>query len=176
MIPLPDPLHPAVVHFPVALLLLGAALAVLAVFIRRWHLPLFAAIVLSLGALGAVAATVTGEEEEEKVEHAIPSAEPVLEEHAEWGETARSAGLLAAALAIGAVALSSRPAIGRFLSVLTALVAIGAAHAVVEAGHFGGELVYRHGAGVAPGTAGAGYVAPVSSAQDYGREEKHDDD
>lgn len=64
MIPLPDPLHPAVVHFPVALLLLGAAVAVLAVFVRRWHLPLFAAIALSLGALGAVAATVTGEKEE----------------------------------------------------------------------------------------------------------------
>lgn len=176
MIPLPDPLHPAIVHFPIALLLVGAAMAVAAVFVRRWHLPLFAAILLSLGALGAVAATVTGEEEEEKVEHAIPSAEPVLEEHAEWGESARNAGILSAVLAIGAAALASRPVIGRFLSVLTAFVAIGAGYAVVQAGHFGGELVYRHGAGVAVGAVGADAAVPASPAMEYGREEEHGED
>lgn len=176
MIPLPDPLHPAIVHFPIALLLVGAAMAVAAVFVRRWHLPLFAAILLSLGALGAVAATVTGEEEEEKVEHAIPSAEPVLEEHAEWGESARNAGILSAVLAIGAAALASRPVIGRFLSVLTAFVAIGAGYAVVQAGHFGGELVYRHGAGVAVGAVGTDAAGPALPAMEYGREEEHGED
>ena len=175
MIPLPDPLHPAIVHFPIALLLVGAAMAVAAVFVRRWHLPLFAAILLSLGALGAVAATVTGEEEEEKVEHAIPSAEPVLEEHAEWGESARNAGILSAVLAIGAAALASRPVIGRFLSVLTAFVAIGAGYAVVQAGHFGGELVYRHGAGVAVGAVGTDAAGPALPAMEYGREEEDND-
>jgi uncharacterized membrane protein len=176
MIPLPQPLHPAIVHFPIALLLVGAAVAVAAVFVRPWHFPVFAAILLSLGALGAVAATVTGEEEEEKVEHAIPSAEPVLKKHEEWGESARNAGILAAVFAIGAAALVSRPVIGRFLSVLTAFVAIGAGYAVVQTGHFGGELVYRHGAGVTPGTAGPGTAAPESSAAAYGREKEHGDD
>jgi uncharacterized membrane protein len=172
MIPLPEPLHPAVVHFPIALLLVGAAMAVAAVFVRRWHLPLFAAILLSIGALGAVAAVFTGEQEEEKVEHAIPSAEPVLEEHAEWGESARNAGILAAVFAIGAAVLSSRPVLGRFLSVLTAFVAIGAGYAVAQAGHFGGELVYRHGAGVTIGTAGPDALAPVPAAIEYRREEE----
>ncbi len=146
-------------------------MAVAAVFVRRWHLPLFAAILLSLGALGAVAATVTGEEEEEKVEHAIPSAEPVLEEHAEWGESARNAGILSAVLAIGAAAVASRPVVGRFVSVLTAFVAIGAGYAVAQAGHFGGELVYRHGAGVTVGAA-----VPASPAKEHGREEEHGED
>ena len=36
---IPDPLHPAVVHFPIVLLLLGAPLAVVAVFVRRFNLP-----------------------------------------------------------------------------------------------------------------------------------------
>ena len=176
MIPFPEPLHPAVVHFPIALLLVGAVFAAAAVFVRRWHLPLFAAILLSLGALGAVAATATGEEEEEKVEHAMPSAEPLLEEHAGWGESARNAGLLAAVIALGAATLASRPVLGRSLSVLTALVAIGAAYGVVQAGHFGGELVYRHGAGVTPGAAAAGGVTPLSHAREIHREEEHGED
>lgn len=146
---MPEPLHPATVHFPIALLLLGAAVAVLAVFVRRSHLPLFAAVLLSLGAIGAVAATVTGEEEEEKVEHAIPSAEPVLEEHADWGERARNAGIVAAVFAVIAAVASGRPVAGRALAVLTASAALVAGYSVAQAGHFGGELVYHHGAGVA---------------------------
>jgi len=148
MIPLPEPLHPAVVHFPIALLLLGAAVAGLAIFVRRWHLPLFAALLLSLGAAGAVVAVATGENEEEVVEHAIPSAEPLLEEHARWGDMARNLGLAAAALAVVAAFFVSKPFFGRAFSVLTALVAFAAAYCVAEAGHFGGDLVYRHGAGV----------------------------
>lgn len=151
-------------------------MAVLAVFVRRWHLPLFAAILLTLGALGAVAATITGESEEEQVEHAIPSAEPVLEEHADWGESARNAGVLAAMAAVGAAAVASRPVIGRFLSFLTAFIALGAAYAVVQAGHFGGELVYRHGAGVAIGTATRGKAtAPARPAEFRGGEEHGED-
>ena len=176
MIPFPEPLHPAVVHFPVALLLLGASVAVLAVFIRRWHLPLFAAILLSLGAVGAVIAVATGEEEEEKVEHAIPAAEPVLEEHAHWGEGARNAGILAALLAVVAAVLVKKPFGGRVLSALTACVALVAAYYVAQAGHFGGDLVYRHGAGVMSGgqTMGSGESSPAPG-REARREEEHED-
>jgi uncharacterized membrane protein len=175
MIPFPEPLHPAVVHFPIALLLLGAAVAVLAVFVRRWHFPLFAAVLLSLGAIGAVAATVTGEEEEEKVEHAIPSAEPLLEEHAEWGERARNAGIVAALLAVLAAVAANKPVGGRLLSVLTACAALVAGYCVAQAGHFGGELVYRHGAGVAldrgPGSGES--VLPARGEHEEERGEYH---
>ena len=178
MIPFPDPLHPAVVHFPIALLLLGAGVAVLSVFIRRWHLPLFAAVLLALGAIGAVAATVTGEEEEEKVVHAIPSAEPVLEEHATWGERARNAGIVAAALAIVAVIVARKPVGGRAASVVTAAVALVAGYCVAQAGHYGGELVYRHGAGVLmsrPVEAPASIMAPAAVGQDNPAEENEED-
>jgi len=144
----PDPLHPALVHFPIAFLMAGAVLAVASVFTRRWHLPLFAAVLLSLGAIGAAVAVATGEREEEKVESAIPSAELVLEEHAVWGERARDAGILAAVLAVGAPLMAHIPLGGRLLSSLTACAALGSAYCVAQAGHYGGELVYRHGAGV----------------------------
>lgn len=175
MIPLPDPLHPAVVHFPVALLLLGAVVAVLAVFLRRWHLPLFAAIILSLGAIGAVVATVTGEEEEEKVEHAVPLAEPVLDEHAAWGEGARNAGIVASLLAVAAAVLVNKPVGGRVLSVLTACVALVAGYYVAQAGRFGGDLVYRHGAGVMIGTQMSAGEASASPVREAGREKENED-
>ena len=60
MFTIPDPLHPAIVHFPIVLLLLGAPLAVLAVFVRKWQLPLLAAVVLGLGGAGAITATWSG--------------------------------------------------------------------------------------------------------------------
>lgn len=160
MIPLPDPLHPATTHFPVAFLILGAAVAVVAVFVRRWNLPLLAAILLVAGAVGAVVAVNTGKEEEEKVEHAVPAAEGVLESHEEWGENARNAGIIAAFFAVIAVFFAAKPVAGRVLSAVTALVALNAAYCVAQAGHFGGELVYRHGAGVSSGTAGSGQSVP----------------
>jgi uncharacterized membrane protein len=175
MIPFPTPLHPAIVHFPIALLLVGALTAVVAVFVRRWHLPLFAAILLSLGAIGGVAATVTGEEEEEKVEHAIPSAEPLLEEHADWGERARNAGIVAAVFAVIAVLAANKPVGGRVLSVLTACAALVAGYSVAQAGHFGGELVYRHGAGVALDR-GPGSGSNVRPARGEHEEEERGED
>jgi hypothetical protein len=38
MVSLPDPLHPALVHFPIVLLLLGAAVAVLSALVNRGRL------------------------------------------------------------------------------------------------------------------------------------------
>jgi hypothetical protein len=50
---MPDPLRPAVDHFPIVLILLGAVAAIVAAIWRGGHLPRFAAVLLGLGALGA---------------------------------------------------------------------------------------------------------------------------
>lgn len=50
---MPDPLHPAVDHFPIVLILLGAVAAIVAAIWRGGHLPRFGAVLLGLGALGA---------------------------------------------------------------------------------------------------------------------------
>lgn len=175
MIPLPDPLHPAVVHFPIALLTIGMPLAVVAVFLRRWHLPWLAAIVLVMGAAGAVVAVATGNQEEEMVEGGSEALEQVLDKHEELGEMTRNIAVVAAVLAVAAALASCMPIAGRGLSLLAALAAIAAAYFVAQTGHYGGELVYRHGAGtnvVAP----SGGATAEHGGSDAARSGGHDDD
>lgn len=164
---LPDPLHPALVHFPVVLILLGAVLAVLAVPLRRVWLTRSVALVLAWAAVGSLAAAWSGEEDEDAAEHAGAVVESVFEQHEEWGERTRNAAILAAlAAGCAAVMFSRMPRGGRGLSAITAAIALAASWCVVEAGHYGGLLVYQHGVGMkSPG-----------EVPDPGKPSRHDDD
>ena len=143
----PSPLHPAVVHFPIVLILLGAALGVAAAFIRRWHLPGIAAAILTLGAVGSVVATKTGEREGEMAGE-TPGIEILLDQHENWAERTQIAAIIVALLATGAAVTSRWSRASRALSVATAAGALVAALCVAETGHYGGQLVFRHGTGV----------------------------
>lgn len=153
MIAFPSPLHPAVVHFPIAFLMAGAATALVTAFFRRWHLPWLVALLLVLGAAGSVVAVGTGEEEEEMAEASSAAAERILDEHEEWGKLTRNLALAAAVFALAAAFAAKTRMAGLGLSVVTALLALSGAYAVAQTGHYGGELVYRHGVGI--NTAGA---------------------
>jgi uncharacterized membrane protein len=151
---LPDPLHPAIVHFPIALILLGSLLAVLSFFRPAGTLPRFTALILCLAALGAVAATWTGDNDEDRAEEAGPAAEQILEEHEEWAERSRNAAIIAAlAAGVAAILQKRSPHVSRGAAALTALVALGASWCVIQAGHYGGKLVYQHAVGVSQGDA-----------------------
>jgi uncharacterized membrane protein len=159
---LPDPLHPAIVHFPIVLILLGTAIAAAALAFPRTALAWFSAAILASGAMGAVAATWSGDEDEDKAEHSGAAAKQVFEEHEEWGERARNAAILAAlAAAAAAVSRKRLPGFSRVMAALTAIVALAASWCVIEAGHYGGQLVYQHGVGVKlAGQASSGKAAP----------------
>lgn len=164
---LPSPLHPAVVHFPIVLLLLGEVVALPAALFRRWQLPTITAVLFGLGALGAVVAVQTGESEGDRVVE-TPALEAVLEEHEEWAERAQVAALIVAALACGAAALGRWPGVARGFGVLTVVGGLAVGWCVVETGHYGGQLVYRHGAGVAAGpVTGRMSERPSSEAGEY---------
>ena len=76
---LPDPLHPAVIHFPIVLMVLLPLVAAWALWtIRRgarpaaaWLVPLVTAAALALSSWIAVE---TGEREEDRVERVVPEA------------------------------------------------------------------------------------------------------
>ncbi|MEE8314674.1 MAG: DUF2231 domain-containing protein [Myxococcota bacterium] len=146
---LPDPLHPAIVHLPIALALLIPVFSILGILaIRSDLLPrrVWWGVVLLQALLAGSAwlATETGENEEERVERVLEH--DLIHEHEEAAERL----LLLAAIGLVPVGLGlwagRRGAIGRLLHVLLALVVVAAA---ISTGRLGGELVYQHGAATA---------------------------
>jgi uncharacterized membrane protein len=170
---IPEPLHAAVVHFPIVfamLLPLVAAVALVAIhragsITQWWGITL--AVMLGLAASSFVAVR-TGEAEEDRVERAV--GEQPLHAHEEAGE--RFLVLTGALLVIGAAGLLPKRA-GAAFRLIGAAAAAGVMVAGWQVGHTGGELVYRHGAAAAyhAGEAGAGSLAPAAVR----RRERRDD-
>lgn len=160
---LPDPLHPAVVHFPIALLIVGGVAAFLALPARSRFPSAVAAVVLTLGTLGAIVARQTGEAEEERLEPVTVPIRELIDDHEAWANYTIISGLIAsilAALAYRATARDSRATL--LLKSLTATVALLAAFSVYQTGSRGGRLVYDHGIGIRGTTIIA--PAPADSA------------
>jgi uncharacterized membrane protein len=144
----PNPLHPAVVHFPIVLVLLGAAVAVVAVFWCKHEIPVLAAVLLSLGALGSWAAVESGESEGGLLERGSPQREALVDAHETWAKRTLGISIVAAISATAAVLARRRPRLARAVAVVAAMASAGAAYSVFETGHRGGALVYQHAAGI----------------------------
>jgi uncharacterized membrane protein len=148
MFEIPIPLHPAIVHFPIALIFLGALLSTLTIFTRRGALPQFAAVTLILAAALAQLAISTGGDQAEAVLKRMPEAKPLILVHAEWGEWVRNVALIAAISAVLALAFYRVANIRRVLAFITTLIAGAACYCVFEAAEHGAAMVYHHGVGV----------------------------
>lgn len=142
----PEPLHPAVVHVPIALAILLPAIALATwLAIRRAWLPARAWVpVVAFHLLlvaSAWAALETGEQDEERVEPVV--GERLIHEHeeaAEWFLWSAVAATLVSGLGLLGGTVGG---VGRIATVAATLVVFGAG---IRTGHLGGELVYRHGA------------------------------
>jgi uncharacterized membrane protein len=143
---LPNPLHPAVVHFPIVIAFLLPLFAIGAMVairkgarpLRAWLLPLAGAAALAASSWVAVQ---TGEAQDERVERVIP--EQPLESHEESAELFLT---LSGVLLVVTAAGLARGAFGRAARITAtagavALIAVGA-----RVGHSGGQLVYKYGA------------------------------
>lgn len=158
---LPDPLHPAIVHFPIVFMILLPIAAAFALWsIRRgsrvrsaWAVPTAFAAGLTLSAWLAVE---TGEGQEERVENVV--AEQAIHPHEEAAE--RFLVLSGVLLVIsGAGLLDGR--VGRVARLATIVGAVGVAGAGAQVGHTGGKLVYQYGAASAYTQSGPNGERPV---------------
>lgn len=138
------PIHPMIVHFPIALLLASCLFDALAL---RWRGEQFRDTGLSLlvvGLLAAGVAVLTGHFAEEAVEHSgIPK--EAIERHEEFGFAVfwLFLALLGLRVAMYRGWMREQPK-------LMLVLGLGGAMLMVAASYFGGELVYRFGAGVMP--------------------------
>ena len=174
---IPDPLHPAIVHFPIVLTVLAPLLAAAAFWAidsgrvsgRSW-LGVVMLQVLLVGT--AWVAMETGEREEDRVEGVV--AERHIEEHEEAGERFLVLAALVLPLAAAGMLAGRVGAINRALTIVLLLAALGAAGA---AGHSGGELVYRHGAAMAYTQRGPGETGqPLADTGHLDDHDRDDDD
>ncbi len=167
---LPDPLHPAVVHFPIVLSALLPIFALGALWANRrgahsrwtWAIPLALSAVMTLSGWVSVEA---GEDQGERVEDVV--GESALHEHEEGGERFLVlSGLLLFVAAAGLIGGTVGTA-GRYLTTAGSLVVLWAGVAV---GSSGGALVYEHGAAAAYVTSPSGN-APTAAIQENHEEE-----
>jgi len=163
-------LHPAVVHFPVALIPVAALLdlAVLSARSRRW-LDRAAATVWALAAIGAGGAYWAGRQAADSLTGVPPQVQPHIVEHSDWAWWTLWAVVL---LALARLAVTASDAgADRLRKVplrwLIWLGSLGCVALVLYTADLGGGLVYRHQ--VAVGTVDE--AEPLETNGDEGSED-----
>ena len=141
--------HPQIVHFVVALLLVGVALRIVSLTPWFTFSNHAAATLLLVGTVASVLAVRSGTDAHGPVER-IPGVRDAVIEHEEKGEWARNIFLGVAALELIALGLSRKPDMaryGRYAHFASAIVGCLGSAAVYEAAEHGGELVYSYAGG-----------------------------
>ncbi|MBK7350882.1 MAG: tetratricopeptide repeat protein [Gemmatimonadales bacterium] len=139
-------LHPQIVHFVVALGIVGVLFRLVSLSgALAWTKPA-ATVLLLVAAVAALAAAKSGEEAHGPAER-IPGAREAVHEHEEAGEWARNVFLLIGLLEVAGVALRQKPA-GKWLLVASGVAGLAGIGALYRAGEAGGELVYSYAGGV----------------------------
>ncbi|MFN8652149.1 MAG: DUF2231 domain-containing protein [Gemmatimonadales bacterium] len=140
-------LHPIIVHFVIALGILGVVFR-LASFLKpfAWANPAARVLLICAGIAGFLAAE-SGDAAHGSSER-IPGARSAVHEHEEAGEWARNMFVIVALLEVAGLALRNKEKLARGMAIASAIGGITAGFAVYRAGDLGGELVYSYAGGV----------------------------
>ncbi len=139
--------HPQIVHFVVALGLLGVAFRLVSLTGKfEWTGPAASALLILAG-IAAVAAVQSGTDAHGLAEQ-IPGARDAVHEHEELGEMVRNIFLVVALLEIGALVLMKRTAQVKWLRVASGIIGVVGCFYIFEAAEHGGEVVYGYAGGV----------------------------
>lgn len=180
-IPAWDGLHPAMVHFPIALLFAAPVLLLLSLFMRRsWRPWAVASLTLmSIGTVGAWLAAGTGHAAAQLVEK-TPMLERAIGQHEALAITTRNLFTMVTAL-FGALLLVERmvkkplPAPWRTtLHAMILVLYVGCTFMLANAANLGGRLVHQAGlrAMVGPASAAAVPAQPPAATGSGGSQSK----
>ncbi len=140
-------LHPVIVHFVIALGVVGVLLRVLSLFpFGQWARHGATALLL-IAAAGGALAVKSGDAAHGPAER-IPGARDAVQKHEHDGERARNVLGFVALLEVGALLFRKKATAARGLMAASAVVGVVAAYLIYEAGEHGGQLVYEYAGGV----------------------------
>jgi len=137
-------LHPMIVHFPIALLIVGFLSDLVGLFTKREFFTQAGFYLLVLGALGVVAAYISGSQAGGGIteEGALKQA---LEVHEDAATLTIWVVSTAALFRIALVLWNKFKGALKMVSIILFMLGVAA---VARTGYYGGELVYKHAAGV----------------------------
>lgn len=173
---IPNPLHPAVVHLPIALAVLAPIVALGALLFIRRGTKVRTAWGMFVGSLAALllagwVSLQTGEQQEEKVEDVVGEASIHGHEEAAEFFMLTTAGVLV--LGLAGFASGRLGQVGRLAATMGTVAILGSGWRV---GHSGGMLVYRDGAASAYATGGQPGVEGQPDRPSGGGERRGDSD
>lgn len=136
-------LHAMAVHFPIALLMVGFLSAIIALFSKKEFYHKAAFYLLLLGTLGIIVTYLAGNAAGEGME------EGTLKKAMELHEQAATVSLWLTIITAGAyLSIYFFKYHKNWLKIISVLLFAGAISAIARTGYLGGQLVYKHGAGV----------------------------
>jgi uncharacterized membrane protein len=143
-----------IVHFPVALVLVAFASELAGLFLKKKFYQNVSLYILVLAALGAVAAFITGDAAGDGMDGG--SLQQALEVHEKAAALTLWLTIAAAAAKIGLELLRKK---ARWFYIVSFVILLAATASVARTGYLGGQLVFKHAAGVELGIGNSGAFA-----------------
>src|SRR6187399_1333269 len=116
---IPSPLHPALAHFPIAFVILGAILAGFSFFLQKRNLIIATAIILITSSLSTFIAMTTGNNAKTNFLDLYPQEKATVEQHAKLGESLTKISFVAAILSTIPIIITKNKRINSLFRFLT---------------------------------------------------------
>lgn len=137
-------IHPMIVHFPIALLIVAFLFDVISLFIKEEFYSKAGFYLLILGTLGVIAAFFTGNLAGSGISES-GKLKDVLETHEEAALISMSIMIIAAVVRIIFVWKKKYYGVFKYVALTLILICV---FSIARTGFYGGELVFKHAAGV----------------------------
>jgi len=137
-------LHPVIIHFPIALLIIGFLADIIGMVFKKEFFTKAGFYLLILGTIGVIAAYLSGNIAGEGVEEA-GSLKQALENHEHAAELSLWLMVAAAVVRLAVVAAKKYTGVFKYAALVLFLAGV---LSIIRTGYYGGELVYKHAAGV----------------------------